>query len=156
MTKVLYQTFTQTLSYIQGFRSFERVQQSKFSISCTNLNKRTILRCVWWNKRVIDLGSFCRYRKVCIFANLGIVLIWSCFASCPLFLLFYVSLRNLCSCTHRRNPYLACKLPAIIVDCYSIQGSRVVQFWNTVHAKEQQQQWLFYKTITNDSAVLQF
>ena len=45
MSKVLYQTFTQTLSFIQGFRSFERVQQSKFSISCTNLNKRTILRC---------------------------------------------------------------------------------------------------------------
>ena len=49
-------------------------------------------------------SSFCRYRNY-IFGNLGIVFIWSCFASWFLFLLFYVSLRNLCSGTHRMNPF---------------------------------------------------
>ena len=34
--------------------------------------------------------------------HLGLVFIWSCFVSCLLFLLFYVSLRNLCSGTCRK------------------------------------------------------
>ena len=38
--------------------------------------------------------------KLCSFGNLRIVFIWSCFVSCVLFLLFYVSLCNLCSGTH--------------------------------------------------------
>ena len=44
--------------------------------------------------------------KLCILGNLGLVFIWSCCVSCLLFRLFYVSvsLRNLCSGTHRKNP----------------------------------------------------
>ena len=41
--------------------------------------------------------------KLCILGHLGLVFIWSCFVSCLLFLLFYVSLRNLCSGTCRKN-----------------------------------------------------
>ena len=37
--------------------------------------------------------------KLCIFGNLGIVFIWICFVFCLLFLLLYVSLRNLCAGT---------------------------------------------------------
>ena len=40
--------------------------------------------------------------KLCILGHLGLVFIWSCFVSCLLFLLFYVSLRNLCSGTCRK------------------------------------------------------
>ena len=40
--------------------------------------------------------------KLCILDHLGLVFIWSCFVSCLLFLLFYVSLRNLCSDTCRK------------------------------------------------------
>ena len=54
------------------------------------------------------LGVYFRVRsagtgKLCIFGNLGLVFIWISFVSSLLFLLFYVSLRNLCSGTHRRN-----------------------------------------------------
>ena len=42
--------------------------------------------------------------KLCILGHLGLVFIWSCFVSCLLFLLFYVSLRNLCSGTCRKIP----------------------------------------------------
>ena len=39
--------------------------------------------------------------KLCILGNLRLVFIWSCFVSCLLlFLLFYASLRNMCSGTH--------------------------------------------------------
>ena len=41
-------------------------------------------------------------RKLCILGHLGLVFIWSCFVSCLLFLLIYVSLRNLCSGTCRK------------------------------------------------------
>ena len=41
--------------------------------------------------------------KLCILDILGLVLIWI-FSFCVLVLLFYVSLLNLCSGTHRRNP----------------------------------------------------
>ena len=40
--------------------------------------------------------------KLCILGHLGLVFIWSCFVFCLLFLLFYVSLRNLCSGTCRK------------------------------------------------------
>ena len=40
--------------------------------------------------------------KLCILGHLGLVFIWSCFVSYLLFLLFYVSLRNLCSGTCRK------------------------------------------------------
>ena len=40
--------------------------------------------------------------KLCILGHLGLVFIWSCFVSCLLFLLFYASLRNLCSGTCRK------------------------------------------------------
>ena len=40
--------------------------------------------------------------KLCTFGNLGIVFICCCFVSCLLFMLFYVSLRNLCSGTCRK------------------------------------------------------
>ena len=43
--------------------------------------------------------------KLCILGHLGLVFIWSCFVSCLLFLLFYVSLRNLCSGTCRKIRY---------------------------------------------------
>ena len=42
--------------------------------------------------------------KLCILGHLGLVFIWSCFVSRLLFLLFYVSLRNLCSGTCRKIP----------------------------------------------------
>ena len=48
--------------------------------------------------------------KLCIYGNLGIVFIWDCFVSCLLFLLFYVSLRNWCSGTHRKNQNFQSKL----------------------------------------------
>ena len=50
--------------------------------------------------------SFCTYRRACILGHLGIFLIWSSFVSCLLFLLFYVSLCNLCSSTCRKIPNL--------------------------------------------------
>ena len=40
--------------------------------------------------------------KLCNLGHLGLVFIWSCFVSCLLFLLFYVSLRNSCSGTCRK------------------------------------------------------
>ena len=40
--------------------------------------------------------------KLCILSHLGLVFIWSRFVSCLLVLLFYVSLRNLCSGTCRK------------------------------------------------------
>ena len=43
--------------------------------------------------------------KLCSFGNLGLVIILSCFVSCHFFLLFYVSLRNLYSGTHRGNQF---------------------------------------------------
>ena len=45
--------------------------------------------------------------KLCILGHLGLVFIWSCFVSCLLFLLFYVSLRNLCSGTCRKIQFLS-------------------------------------------------
>ena len=42
--------------------------------------------------------------NLCILGHLGSVFIWSCFVSCLLFLLFYVSLHNLCSGTCRKIP----------------------------------------------------
>ena len=45
--------------------------------------------------------------KLCIFGNLGLVFILISFVSSLLFLLFYVSLRNQCSGTHRRNRLFA-------------------------------------------------
>ena len=42
--------------------------------------------------------------KLCILGHLRLVFIWSCFVSCLLFLLFYVSLRNLCYGTCRKIP----------------------------------------------------
>ena len=42
--------------------------------------------------------------KLCILGHLGLVFIWSCIVSCVLFLLFYISLRNLCSGTCRKIP----------------------------------------------------
>ena len=42
--------------------------------------------------------------KLCILGHLGLVFIWSCFVYCLLFLLFYVSLCNLCSGTCRKIP----------------------------------------------------
>ena len=46
--------------------------------------------------------------KLCILGHLGLVFIWSCFVSCLLFLLFYVSLRNLCSGTCRKIRNIFC------------------------------------------------
>ena len=57
--------------------------------------------------------------KLCILGHLGLVFIWSCFVSCLLFLLFYVSLRNLCSGTCRKIQNLA--LPR----CKNLWNSRV-------------------------------
>ena len=49
------------------------------------------------------LGSFCRYRKALYFWSLGISLYLELFC----FLSFItIVLRNLCSGTHRRNPFL--------------------------------------------------
>ena len=50
--------------------------------------------------------------KLCILGHLGLVFIWSCFVSCLLFLLFYVSLRNLCSGTCRKIPF--CSLMIVL------------------------------------------
>ena len=50
-----------------------------------------------------EVCVICRSRiTLCILGHLGLVFIWSCFVSCLLFLLFYVSLRNLCSGTCRK------------------------------------------------------
>ena len=56
-----------------------------------------------------------------ILGNLGLVLIWSCFVSCLLFLLFYASLRSLCSGTHRRNLWLVCSITQSIINIITIQ-----------------------------------
>ena len=55
--------------------------------------------CLWYRETgpIRDLSS--GTGKLCIFGNLGIVFIWICFVSCLLFLLLYVSLRNLCAGT---------------------------------------------------------
>ena len=53
--------------------------------------------------------------KLCILGHLGLVFIWSCFVSCLLFLLFYVSLRNLCSGTCRKIQLVA----VFKVSCFS-------------------------------------
>ena len=50
--------------------------------------------------RVLDTSA--GTGKLCILGHLGLVFIWSCFVSYLLFLLFYVSLRNLCSGTCRK------------------------------------------------------
>ena len=43
--------------------------------------------------------------KLCILGHLGLVFIWNCFVYSLFFiLLFYVSLRNLCSGTCRKIP----------------------------------------------------
>ena len=62
--------------------------------------------------------------KLCIFGNLGIVSIWSCFVSCLLFLLFYVSFRNLCSGAHRRNRLFSWQFLLMLVD---VHGSVLAQ-----------------------------
>ena len=51
--------------------------------------------------------------KLCILGHLGLVFIWSCFLSCLLFLLFYVSLRNLCSGTCRKIPNGLCEVDRV-------------------------------------------
>ena len=53
--------------------------------------------------RIGSLGLSAGTGEHCILGNLGLVFIWSCFVSCLLFLLFYVSLHNLRFSTHRRN-----------------------------------------------------
>ena len=53
--------------------------------------------------RIKCLGLSAGTRKLCSFGYLELVFIWSCFVSCLLFPLFYVSWRNLGSDTHRRN-----------------------------------------------------
>ena len=58
----------------------------------------------------VVLGYICRYRKALYF-----VFIWSCFVSCLLFLLFYVSLRNLCSGTCRKIPMLAISAKLVVI-----------------------------------------
>ena len=76
------------------------------------------------------LGKGCSYflhlsagtGKLCILDNLGLVFIWSCFVSCLLFPLFYVSLRNLCSGTHRMNYFLLYSLQDCIRD---LEASRL-------------------------------
>ena len=71
-----------------------------------------ILSCIWkevlgswswinwinscYNCSSLDLSS--GTRKLCIFGNLGIVFILSCFVSCLLLLLFYVSLKPVYTC----------------------------------------------------------
>ena len=62
--------------------------------------------CMFAPVRARNPGYIRGYRKALYSESLGISFIWSCFASCLLFLLFYVSLRNLCSGTCRkiRNP----------------------------------------------------
>ena len=55
---------------------------------------------ILWHKTMLDTSA--GTGKLCILGHLGLVFIWSCFVSCLLFLLFYVSLRNLCSGTCRK------------------------------------------------------
>ena len=55
-----------------------------------------------WSKALI-FGLSAGTGKLCIFGNLILVFIGSCFVSC-LFFVVFVSLRNLCSGPHRRNP----------------------------------------------------
>ena len=56
-------------------------------------------------KYIITSDTSAGTGKLCILGHLGLVFIWSCFVSCLLFLLFYVSLRNLCSGTCRKIHY---------------------------------------------------
>ena len=65
-------------------------------MSITSTRKRYYLDPKHWR---LSAGT----GKLWILGNLGLVFVWRCFVSCLLFLLFYVSLRNLCSGTHRRN-----------------------------------------------------
>ena len=62
----------------------------------------TVQVCVLCDWRFSDTSA--GTGKLCILGHLGLVFIWNCFVSCLLFLLFYVSLRNLCSGTCRKIP----------------------------------------------------
>ena len=67
---------------------------------------RALRRCSILSKTLRDYAN-CKDTsagtgKLCILGHLGLVFIWSCFVFCLLFLLFYVSLRNLCSGTCRK------------------------------------------------------
>ena len=50
------------------------------------------------------LRAFWRYRKALYFWSLGISLYLELFCFNAVFYYFSISIRNLCSCTHRRNP----------------------------------------------------
>ena len=62
---------------------------------------------LWVRALVRRLDTSAGAGKLCILGHLGLVFIWSCFVSCLLFLLFYVSLRNLFSGTCRKIPKIA-------------------------------------------------
>ena len=68
---------------------------------------------IFWQMCDFKVGS------ICILGHLGLVFIWSRFVSCLLFLLFYVSIRNLSTGTCRKIHKVAIKL-------------RVVQFWSEI------------------------
>ena len=74
--------------------------------------------------------------KLFILGHLELVLIWSCFVSCLLFLLFYVSLGNLCSSTCRKIHFLQVSLFASGKDLAALY---FVKFLNT--------DWLCFVTI---------
>ena len=63
--------------------------------------------------------------KLCILGHLGLVFIWSCFLSCLLFLLFYVSLRNLCSGTCRKIPRMA--VLQSLISLWKRKGKKVIE-----------------------------
>ena len=74
-----------------------------------------IMREPWLSRLVKQLDTSAGTGKLCILGHSGLVFIWSCFVSCLLFLLFYVSVRNLCSGTCR-------KIQTISFEFYLIHG----------------------------------
>ena len=85
---------------------FSEFLESKFRTGKRAIQRRKVLKkksCGRWSILIPDTSA--GTGKLCILGHLGLVFIWSCFVSCLLFLLFYVSLRNLCSGTCRKIPY---------------------------------------------------
>ena len=82
--------------FLKFFSTFNQRQQLFYARLKNFKNFKTYTRSPWNFCRTFT--SLCRYRKFFfIFGNLGLVYIWSCFITCPLFLLFNVSLVLFCA-----------------------------------------------------------
>ena len=121
----IYQITSPTTCNLHAYRQASELRLNSFFISTTLLSFEQLIhldyfiwrRVGWWRDGFLVASwlvarwpdTVTRVRdtsagtgKLCILGHLGLVFIWSCFVSYLLFLLFYVSLRNLCSGTCRK------------------------------------------------------